>query len=265
LLFYICGVFVIGITVPSNDPRLALNAGNALASPFVIAIQNAGIKVLPAVVNGALLASGLSAANSELFTSSRALHGLAIRGHAPRIFGHTSKHGVPYPAILTSACFATLAFMTLSAGAGQAFGYLATLGSAGGLLMWLSSCITHIRFERGLRYHNVPRSELPYSNPLNRNGAAAKYAAGLITVVLFFSGFSVFLKGNWDTGTFICTYLPVILYPIVYTTHKLYTRSPFVPYEDMRYNEYVPGEEAASQVEDGNKKSGIKKLASAIL
>lgn len=49
LLFYIGGVAVIGLLVPSNDDRLNLNDGTAAASPFVIAISNAGIKALPSV------------------------------------------------------------------------------------------------------------------------------------------------------------------------------------------------------------------------
>lgn len=49
LLFYIGGVTVIGLLVPSNNPGLTSNSGNAAGSPFVIAIQTAGIKVLPSV------------------------------------------------------------------------------------------------------------------------------------------------------------------------------------------------------------------------
>jgi amino acid transporter len=237
LLFYIGGVFAIGITVPSNDPRLALNAGSALASPFVIAIETAGIKVLPSVVNAGLIASGWSAANSELFTSSRALHGLAIRGHAPHFFGKTTKNGVPYIAILTCAVFATLAFMSLGSSAGVAFGYLASLGAAGGLLMWWSTCVTYIRFERGLRVQGIPRDTLPYASWFNGRAGAAWYAACLIAVVLFFSGWSVFLKGNWDSGIFCTTYLPIIIFPIVYGAHKLYSKSKLVPYEQMVYCE----------------------------
>lgn len=52
LLFYIGGTFVIGLLVPSNDPQLDLGTGTAASSPFVIAIQNAGIKGLPSVSNG---------------------------------------------------------------------------------------------------------------------------------------------------------------------------------------------------------------------
>jgi amino acid transporter len=49
LLFYIGGVLVIGLLVPSNDPGLALGNGTAAASPFVIAIKRSGIKALPGV------------------------------------------------------------------------------------------------------------------------------------------------------------------------------------------------------------------------
>jgi amino acid permease len=49
LLFYIGGVTIIGLLVPSNDPGLKLGSGTAAASPFVIAIKRSGIKVLPGV------------------------------------------------------------------------------------------------------------------------------------------------------------------------------------------------------------------------
>lgn len=261
LLFYIGGVFAIGIIVPSNDPRLALNAGSALASPFVIAIETAGIKALPSVVNAGLIASGWSAANSELFTSSRALHGLAIRGHAPRLFGRTAHNGVPYLAIMTCATFAALAFMSIGSSAGVAFGYLASLGSAGGLLMWLSTCATYIRFEAGLRAQNVDRSSLPYANGLNKHAWAAKYAATLITIVLFFSGWSVFLKGQWSAGVFVTTYVPIILYPVIYGGHKLWSKSKLVAYEDMVFGQNGEDEEVVDRV----RKSGWKRFVDAVV
>jgi len=41
----VSSVIVIGLLVPSNDPRLNLSTGDAASSPFVIAIQDAGISV----------------------------------------------------------------------------------------------------------------------------------------------------------------------------------------------------------------------------
>ena len=90
LLFYILGTFIIGLLVPSNDPDLNLNS-TAAGSPFVIAIKNAGIKGLPSVINAALLTSAWSAASSDLYTSSRAIYGLALAGNAPRIFTRTTS------------------------------------------------------------------------------------------------------------------------------------------------------------------------------
>ena len=49
LVFYIGGVTIIGLLVPSTDPGLALDSGTAAASPFVIAIKRSGIKSLPGV------------------------------------------------------------------------------------------------------------------------------------------------------------------------------------------------------------------------
>ena len=56
--FYICGVTVIGLLVPSNSDGLNLTAKTAAASPFVIAIKTAGIKGLPSLINACLLTSG---------------------------------------------------------------------------------------------------------------------------------------------------------------------------------------------------------------
>ena len=54
LLFYIGGVAIIGLLVPYTDDRLNLATGTAAASPFVIAIQTAGIKGLPSVCHFSL-------------------------------------------------------------------------------------------------------------------------------------------------------------------------------------------------------------------
>jgi len=56
LFFYIIGVLIIGMIVDSNSTLLAQasakgTAGGASASPFVVAIQSAGIKVLPSIIN----------------------------------------------------------------------------------------------------------------------------------------------------------------------------------------------------------------------
>src|ERR1700738_1686279 len=87
-LFYVVSLTLVGLLVGWNDPRL-LNGGDALVaqSPFVIAIQDAGIQVLPAVMNVIILVAVLSVGNSSIFGSSRTLAALADQGQAPKIFG----------------------------------------------------------------------------------------------------------------------------------------------------------------------------------
>jgi amino acid transporter len=57
LLFYIIGVFILGLIVPFNDPSLTTDTGNAASSAWVIAIQRSGIKVLPHIANACFLST----------------------------------------------------------------------------------------------------------------------------------------------------------------------------------------------------------------
>ncbi|KZV62415.1 amino acid permease [Peniophora sp. CONT] len=226
LLFYIGGVIIIGLLVPSNEPRLDLgSAGTAAGSPFVIAIQNANIRALPSIINACLLSSAWSAASSDMYTSSRALYGLALSGNAPRIFAMTMKrNGLPFLAVLVSVAFALLAFMGTSAGSGKVFGWFSNMTSIAGLMTWFGICVTYIRFHAGMKAQGFDRKTLPYYT--NLQPYAAWYAAVMTIVVCFFSGFRVFLKGRWDTATFVTTYLPLILFPILYIGSRIWKRTP---------------------------------------
>ncbi|WWC62397.1 uncharacterized protein I303_104993 [Kwoniella dejecticola CBS 10117] len=250
LVFYLGGTFIIGILVPSNDKGLALNSGTALASPFVIAIRRAGIPALPSIINACLLTSAWSAASSDLFTSSRAIYGLAITRQAPKIFARTTKNGLPYVAIIFCSLFGALAYMSLQSTAGQVFGYFANLTAAAGLMTWWGICFTYIRFEKGLRAQGISKSSLPYSNFLNKGAFAAKYAITMITIVLFFSGWSVFLKGEWDTATFVTNYLPLWLFPLLWVGYKLIKKSRFIRADEMDFVSGLDVVEAESYEEE---------------
>ena len=49
--FYILGAILIGMIIDPRDPGLVSGAGNANASPWTLAIQQAGISALPSIVN----------------------------------------------------------------------------------------------------------------------------------------------------------------------------------------------------------------------
>ncbi|KAH9982507.1 amino acid permease [Lactifluus volemus] len=202
LLFYIGGVTIIGLLA-------CLGSGTAAASPFVIAIKRSGIKALPQIINAALLTSAWSAASSDLYTSSRALYGLAIAGNAPVIFSRTLRNGLPV------------------------FNWFANMTSIAGLLTWFGISYTYIRFHAGMKAQGIDRQTLPFSSPLQPY--AAWYAAIFCIVICVFNGWSVFLHGQWDTANFITSYFPVLLFPILYIGARYWKRVPPVEPSEMDF------------------------------
>lgn len=97
LLFYVFGALVVGMLVPYDEPRLLGGTGNATSSPFVIAINNAGIKILPDIINAFILISAYSAASSQVCKS---IHLILI------LFFFR----LPYPTYLTHLMFISQVF-----------------------------------------------------------------------------------------------------------------------------------------------------------
>ncbi|KAG6818155.1 hypothetical protein H0H87_000060 [Tephrocybe sp. NHM501043] len=117
LVFYVGGVFVIGLIVPSTDNSLftaTKSKTGAAASPFVVATKLVGIKVLNHIINAAILIFVMSAANSDLYIGSRTLYGLAVEGKAPAIFKRVNRMGVPYPSLIVCTMFCCLVFLNVS-------------------------------------------------------------------------------------------------------------------------------------------------------
>ncbi|POY76820.1 hypothetical protein BMF94_0072 [Rhodotorula taiwanensis] len=216
-------VTVTGLLVPSNDKRLALGTGTAVSAPFVIAIQDAGIKALPSIINACLLTSAWSAASSDLYTSSRALYGLALNGQAPAFLKRTNRWGLPYYCIAVGVAFSLLSYMSAgSKNAGTVFNYFANMTSVCGLLTWWGICLTATRFYAGLKAQGIDRRQLPYRAPLQPY--LAYYGLFFSSVVLFFNGWQVFVRGQWDTSTFVTSYFPIWFFPILYGFYRFIWR-----------------------------------------
>ncbi|KAG1899433.1 amino acid permease [Suillus fuscotomentosus] len=232
LLFYIGGTLVIGLLVPSNNPLLVLNSGTA-QSPFVIAIETAGIKFLPSIINACLLTSAWSNSSSSLYTASRAIHGLAASGNAPKIFLKTTRNGLPYVAVLFTAIFSFLAFMAVSKGAGSVFNWLSDMTSVAGLMTWFGISVTYLRFYKGMQVQGIDRKTLPYYT--NLQPYAAWWGVVSTITICFFSGWSVFLEGSWNTATFVTNYILFITWPILYFGARLYYGTKPIAAADMDF------------------------------
>ncbi|KAJ6510097.1 amino acid permease, partial [Mycena vitilis] len=219
LLFYIGGVIIIGLLVPSNDSRLNLSTGTAASSPWVEQ-SSSGIKTLPSIINACLLTSAWSAGSSDLYTSSRALYGLAAAGNAPRIFMKALPNGLPIVSLTFCSAFACLAYMGISSGSNKVFVWFSNMTSIAGMMTWFGICVTYLRFYAGMKAQGYDRKDLPFASKFQP--FAAWYALCFCLLICFFSGWAVFLDGQWVTATFVTNYFPFMMFPVLYAGAKYY-------------------------------------------
>ncbi|PVG02275.1 putative DIP5-glutamate and aspartate permease [Serendipita vermifera] len=233
LVFYVGGVFVIGLIVPSTSQDLFIatrQSTGAAASPFVVAATMLGIRGLRHVINGAILIFVMSAANSDLYIGSRTLYGLALEGKAPKIFKRVNKMGVPWPALLFCTAFCFLVFLNTAKGASKVFGYFVNLVSTFGAITWMCILYTHIRFMKALKVQGISRDTLPYKAPFQPYGAwFALIATGIIT---FFKGFDTFIP-TIHGDTFVTAYIGIPAFFIFLAFWKLRYRDHTIPYDTM--------------------------------
>jgi amino acid transporter len=221
-IFYLLSILIVGMIVPSTDSALNNDSGTAAQSPFVIAATRAGIKAVPSIINAVVLTSAWSASNQSILTGTRILYGLALKNQAPKIFLRTTKYGIPYMAVLLQTLFMAFAYMSCSNGALTVFYWFLDLTSCGVLITWTIICFNHIRLVKACKAQGIDRNELPWSHWWTREyhvpyvfqggsnisiAYSSWFALVMCTIFLLTGGFAVFTKGNWDTATFISSYL----------------------------------------------------------
>lgn len=204
LFFYVLGSLAIGVLVASNDPHLlsAQKAGSAGAarSPWVVGIQNAGIKVLPSIINAVILTSASSSANAFLYTGSRYLFALAQNKQAPRFLLHCSKAGVPYYCVVITASISLLTYLSVKKGGpAVVFEWFQNLTTIAGLFTWCSICIAYIQFHKALEAQGVDRNTLIFKSKFQPY--TAWLAFFYFAMIIIFNGFHVFVGSrhqNWN-------------------------------------------------------------------
>lgn len=236
-IFFIGGALCAGIVIPYNDPKLVAvlsgtssGGGTAAASPYVIAMQNLGIGVLPHIVNALLVTSIFSAGNTYTYAATRTLYSLALESKAPRFLRHCTKNGVPIWCFAVTMLFPLLSFLSVSNSSAIVLTWLINLITAGGVIDYIVMSVTFLCFYRACKVQGLDRRTLPYY------GRGQPYCAiiGLIgmTVIVFVYGYSTFLPGGWSLSSFFSYYTMVGVAPILYIFWKIVKRTPFVRSRD---------------------------------
>ncbi|KAF7592001.1 hypothetical protein BBP40_000781 [Aspergillus hancockii] len=221
VFFYVGGALVIGFLVPYNSKQLLSAtisaASTSAASPFVVAIQNAGIPVLNHILNAVILTSAWSSGNSFFFASSRMLYSMACTGNAPRIFARCNGNGVPYYAVIASLLLGCIAYINASATGGQVFLWLTSIIDNNGFISW-------VRFRKATILHRI-QDRLPFKSPFQPYGTY--FTLFWIIMLLLTNGFWIFFPGNFTASNFLTAYISIPIFLVLYGGHKLVYHTPW--------------------------------------
>jgi amino acid transporter len=238
-LFYVVSLSLVGLLVPYTDPRLlGVGSANASASPFVLSIENAGIEVLPSVMNVVILISVLSVGNSSVFGSTRTLAALADQGQAPKILSYIDRKGRPLVALGVAFAFGFIAYAADASASGTVLSWMIGVSSLSSIFSWGSICFAHIRFRKAWRMQGHTLDELAFRS---QSGVIGSWFGFITTCLVLVAQFWV---GAWPVGNgsltvaqkaqnFFLEYLAAPVVIVFYLGYKLWFRVPFMRCRDM--------------------------------
>ncbi|KAI1182929.1 amino acid permease/ SLC12A domain-containing protein [Nemania serpens] len=224
-LLYVLPVLMLGLVLKidlSPDTANEDAAREALISPFVLAVSQAGIPVLPSFINAIIVVAVFSMANASIFAASRALQAISARGMGPRFCAivHWDR---PVGALAIVFVFSFLAFAKAAPHGDDVFVWLLSLASCSNYLTWSSICVAQVRARLALRRQGkILGDPAAYRSPFGIAGSvfavvifvfglAAQIAAaaksplpspppvaasfvGLVVVVIFWVGYMIFKR-----------------------------------------------------------------------
>ncbi|KAI9443348.1 general amino acid permease 1 [Lactarius indigo] len=256
---YILTGLVVGMLIPSNDPKLFKKSGNAGQSPFVLVFNQAGVKVLPHIVNALVLSSAFSSANGMLYSSSRLLFALCVQGQAPKVVTKVTRSGVPYVAILTGGVFSFLAFLNANNSSGKVFNWFVNLSAVGSLLNWLMIGITYLRFYYGLKAQGTGKDGV---HSISYRSIFQPYAGMYVVfwsiVFILVSGLSVFWHFNGPD--FVAAYINLPIFALLYIGWKITKRTKIHPLSQLDFVTGIPSLEETEEKGVFERSTGVRRI-----
>ncbi|KAE8552195.1 hypothetical protein EYB25_006089 [Talaromyces marneffei] len=230
-VFYLVCIIFVATLVPSDDPNL-LGGSGVTSSPFVIAVQNAGIKGVPDFMNACMLVGILAIALESIYLPSRVLRTMAVQKLLPGFIARVDSKGRPRWALAITALFATaFTYMSLSANGFEVLTWLISITSASFFINWAIIGFTSFRFHAAFRAQKMQIFKEQYGwrstlwplapivvltvsavllicllyascAPLRGGGFTAynffSYTIGLLVIVIFTLAYKIILRTKWQ-------------------------------------------------------------------
>nr|POE51031.1 putative amino-acid permease p7g5.06 [Quercus suber] len=212
-IFYIVSLLIVGLIVPADLPILnQAHGAYSKASPFVQAIQLAGIPVLPSIFNAVITISVLSVANSCSYGSTRTLQALAAEGMAPKFLAYIDGQGRPVWYVI--ALLIEVHLLTRDA----------ALSGLADFFIWGSICFSHIRMRAGWVAQGRSIDDLPYQAFF---GVWGSWVGLLLNMLCIAASFYVAVwppGASPDAEAFFESFLAAPMILVLYLGWKLWTR-----------------------------------------
>lgn len=228
-IFYLLTAVIIGCLVPFTDERLlnGTSSEDITASPFVIAINNGGIRVLPDIMNAVILIAVVSVGNSSVYGCSRTLASLAVQGLIPKPFAYIDRAGRPLVAIMFTNAFGLLGFLVSSANQAAVFTWFFSVCSLAAFFTWGAICFTHVRFRWALSAQGRSLDEVAFVSPM---GIWGSISGGVILALIVVGEIWISIWPIWAEGAASniqfwqnCLSLPLIL--VLWLGFKIATKT----------------------------------------
>ncbi|KAJ6136766.1 hypothetical protein N7497_012319 [Penicillium chrysogenum] len=236
---YILSSLAMGVMAPSNDTRLTNNGTGSGSSPYLIGLKDAKIQVVPTIAMVAILLSAVASGRSFLYLSSRTLCAMSELGHAPSAFSTRNRGHVPYLAVVASALFSCLAFVSVKIPSTIMHTYLLRLVTSACFISSLVSCAIYIRFNRQLRAKGVTKRYSFSVQPF-----ATYFGMAISTLLLLGGGLWAGPKGNLTSRAtrLIIAYVNIGVFSLLYLFR--------------RFQEFKPVAEIERQMDMGGRSHG---------
>lgn len=175
LLFFVGSVAILIMVIPQG-------AKDLLLTPYASVFELAGFSAAGQVMNIVIFISLLSVLNSGLYTSSRMIYSLALKGDAPSILARVNKRGIPIWALVASLFFAYVFTMFKFISPDGIFVFLANSSGGVTMVMYVFIAFSHVILRRKMEKENPEKLKVkmwlfPYLT----------YATIIVLFIIFFA------------------------------------------------------------------------------
>ncbi|KAG5420831.1 GNP1 [Candida metapsilosis] len=238
IILFLGSLTFVGLLVPHNSPELMGSSGNDVhSSPYVLAAELHGVKVLPHIINSVILISVCSVAIAAMYSSQRLIQSLAHQKLAPKWLDYIDKQGRPLRAWFLTVLSSFFAFIAAYDKEETVFNWLLSISGISFVVCWLFICVSHLRFRAALKYNGISLDTLAYVSP---TGVIGSWCSIIINSLILIAQFwtSLFPEGSPDANNFFQNYLGAPVMLVCFVCHKLYTRNwrLWLPVEEIDVN-----------------------------